>query len=59
MLAWRKLVFWLVNWVKQSKRNDCEGMCVSAMMLIEKWWGVWLSGDILVLRVRVCKDGLC
>ena len=36
MLAWRKLVFQLVELVKQSKRRNCEDMNVVAMMYIGK-----------------------
>ena len=34
VLAWRKLVFRLVELVNQSKEKDCEDLCNSPMMCI-------------------------
>ena len=54
-LAWRKLVFGLVELVNQLKEKDCEaqclGMCIGGMV------GVWCSRDLL--SYRQVRDGLC
>jgi hypothetical protein len=57
-LAKRKLVFQLVDLVKQSRRKICEDMRVLAMMCIGKWWAVWFSRNFSLLTGK-CKDSLC
>jgi precorrin-6x reductase len=50
VLAWRKLVFRLVESVGQSKRRNCEDENIVAMMCIGKRRGMWLSRIFSILQ---------
>jgi hypothetical protein len=51
-------VFRLVESVKQSKRRNCEDMCVSAMMCIGKMAGLVVLPRFSHLTGK-SRDGLC
>ena len=57
VLAWRKLVFRLVESVKQSKRRNCEDKNVVAMMYIGKKVGREVLPHFFYLTGN-CRDGL-
>jgi hypothetical protein len=59
VLAWRKLVFRLVELVNQSKEKDCEDLCTSPMICIGGLIVVWFSyGDYLLRAsaLKVCAE---
>ncbi len=58
-LAWRKLVFRLVDLVNQSKEKDCEDLCILPMMCIGGSMVVWFSCGVSFLRSstrKVCAE---
>ena len=59
VLAWRKLVFRLVELVNQSKEKDCEDLCTSPMMRFGGSMVVWFSYGDYLLRAsarKVCAE---
>jgi hypothetical protein len=57
-LAWRKLVFRLVELVNRSKEKDCEDLVSSAMMCIGEMVGCVVLPQCFLLTGR-CPEGLC
>jgi hypothetical protein len=58
-LAWRKLVFRLVELVNQSKEKDCEDLSTLPMMCIGELMVVWFSRGFPFLRAstrKVCEE---
>ena len=58
VLAWRKLVFGLVELVNQSKEKDCEDLVSSAMMCIGEMAGCGVLPRFFLLTGK-CPEDLC